>query len=237
MSRREMTVRLALAALLGVVTNVVIAFGLAWSPRASAPSSGVSFIVPSAGTGIVVNVTPVAGFGRDSVSVRVNPGLISETLGLQKLRDRAAEIERNSWHQVSTQELWTSSPAYFPQWAVSAALVSRLDPQRRAFAAGLPLRCFYGTASLSGNWREGLLAVDSTNPARAIPIIPIPLNLALNSLTYSIAWGVVLLAAPTARHRIRTRRGHCPLCDYDLHGNPASGCPECGWGRAVPAKT
>lgn len=34
------------------------------------------------------------------------------------------------------------------------------------------------------------------------------------------------------------RRGHCPRCQYDLIGDFAAGCPECGWGRGekLPAK-
>lgn len=43
---------------------------------------------------------------------------------------------------------------------------------------------------------------------------------------------LALLAAPSAmRSRVRRRHGRCPTCAYDLVGNLASGCPECGWNR------
>ncbi len=37
---------------------------------------------------------------------------------------------------------------------------------------------------------------------------------------------------PAIRRIHRVRRNHCPHCNYDLCGTP-SGCPECGWNRAV----
>ena len=33
------------------------------------------------------------------------------------------------------------------------------------------------------------------------------------------------------REKRRMRRGLCPLCNYDLRGDLAAGCPECGWNR------
>ncbi|MCA9291633.1 MAG: hypothetical protein KDA25_10940, partial [Phycisphaerales bacterium] len=37
------------------------------------------------------------------------------------------------------------------------------------------------------------------------------------------------VATVTGRRRSRRRRGHCPVCDYDLRGLEFSPhCPECG---------
>jgi hypothetical protein len=55
-----------------------------------------------------------------------------------------------------------------------------------------------------------------------------------------VSWNVPYVAAtPLAivRHRRwvrrdRRSRGACANCGYDLRGDPASACPECGWNRA-----
>lgn len=67
----------------------------------------------------------------------------------------------------------------------------------------------------------------------ALPYRPIVWGIAFNTLFYGLAWwGFVQIIAVT-RRGIRTRRGWCPLCGYDLRGNAPgwTGCSECGWGR------
>ena len=44
--------------------------------------------------------------------------------------------------------------------------------------------------------------------------------------------GVIRTAIRDARRNLRTRRGLCPTCKYDLRGDLDAGCPECGWNRA-----
>jgi hypothetical protein len=67
---------------------------------------------------------------------------------------------------------------------------------------------------------------------RALPYRPIWSGLVIDSALFGAAWSVLLLFRP-ARARLRTRRGHCPRCNYSLapSGGAAAGCPECGWGR------
>jgi hypothetical protein len=69
---------------------------------------------------------------------------------------------------------------------------------------------------------------------RALPLRPIPLNFAGNSLLFAAAWWAVL-TLPRAGWRIivtrrRRRRGACLACGYSHHGLPATTtrCPECG---------
>ncbi len=48
-----------------------------------------------------------------------------------------------------------------------------------------------------------------------------------------VAFVSVVALSAVARFRYRYRKpGVCPRCEYDLQGNPDSGCPECGWKRA-----
>jgi len=43
---------------------------------------------------------------------------------------------------------------------------------------------------------------------------------------------IVLITLFTSERVWHRRREHeCPKCGYDLRGDTASGCPECGWGR------
>jgi hypothetical protein len=57
----------------------------------------------------------------------------------------------------------------------------------------------------------------------------------LNPLIFGGGLWLLLIAMPMAfaalRSRRRLRRGQCPACAYDLRGDHASGCPECGWNR------
>jgi len=50
------------------------------------------------------------------------------------------------------------------------------------------------------------------------------------------AWLVLVapfFAMRSIRTRVRRRHGRCPRCGYDLRGDFAGGCPECGWGRVL----
>ena len=53
---------------------------------------------------------------------------------------------------------------------------------------------------------------------------------AINTVFYAaILW---LPFAPfQLRRYLRRKRGLCIKCGYDLRGDFAAGCPECGWGR------
>lgn len=44
---------------------------------------------------------------------------------------------------------------------------------------------------------------------------------------------ILLLAPPLLRETRRRGRGLCPRCAYDLRGDLAGGCSECGWRRPV----
>lgn len=69
---------------------------------------------------------------------------------------------------------------------------------------------------------------------RALPLQPIWLGFAANTLIYSVAFALffwtgarIVLLTPWCRHR----RGLCRRCAYDLRFEFDRGCPECGWNR------
>lgn len=79
-------------------------------------------------------------------------------------------------------------------------------------------------ANLTGNTRYGTY--------RALPLRPIWLGFLLDMLFYAVIWVCVFFALRATRQTLRTRRGLCPMCGYDLRGDFDAGCPECGWNRA-----
>jgi len=61
-----------------------------------------------------------------------------------------------------------------------------------------------------------------------IPLRPIPLNFALNSLFFAFPLALVPLTLALARRMKRRRAGHCKSCGYSLAGLPPNApCPEC----------
>jgi hypothetical protein len=66
----------------------------------------------------------------------------------------------------------------------------------------------------------------------ALCYYPVPLGYALNTLFYAAAAIAVLLPLSILRRSLRTRKGRCPTCNYDLHATPEYlPCPECGTPR------
>jgi hypothetical protein len=87
-----------------------------------------------------------------------------------------------------------------------------------------------------GRWRGAFVLGAGglpTNPStqRVLPIGIVWPGFAINVLFWTAVCTlpVVLLAT---RRALRVRRGRCPACGYDLRGDSAAGCSECGWRRA-----
>ena len=70
-----------------------------------------------------------------------------------------------------------------------------------------------------------------TDQSGALPLIPIWPGFLIDTLFYAAIWLGLFFGLTSAKRFIRTRRGRCPRCGYDLQGNLSAGCPECGWGR------
>lgn len=66
---------------------------------------------------------------------------------------------------------------------------------------------------------------------RILPLAPLWLGLVGDTALFATTWWVLLCGISMTRRRIRTRRGRCPRCAYDLRGQRDAGCSECGWGR------
>jgi hypothetical protein len=111
-------------------------------------------------------------------------------------------------------------------------------------AHGWPFLALYswhdkGQYPASGVWRiNGGLAIPRAGKrfdARALPLLPIWSGLLIDTALFASLWALLVNGRQAIRRARRTRRGHCPRCDYDLGGELASGCPECGWNMMPPA--
>jgi hypothetical protein len=71
--------------------------------------------------------------------------------------------------------------------------------------------------------------------ARVLPLRPLWTGLLANTAVYGAAWFGVIVAlgsmSSASKRAARVRRGKCPKCAYDLRGEMSGGCPECGWNR------
>jgi hypothetical protein len=60
-----------------------------------------------------------------------------------------------------------------------------------------------------------------------LPLRPIAVGFAANTLLYGCA-AYMLLLVPTLRTHLRRRRNLCPSCGYSREGLGEGACPECG---------
>jgi hypothetical protein len=91
----------------------------------------------------------------------------------------------------------------------------------------------YSTAGseLRGGWFLNGEVDSRGRDFHAFPLRPIWSRFLVNVALYAMAWWLLLFGLPRGRRMLRRRRGACPMCAYDLKGQPDRGCPECGWNR------
>jgi hypothetical protein len=75
-----------------------------------------------------------------------------------------------------------------------------------------------------------------TDPEHVVvPYHPIWAGFAGNTVFYAMILWLLIPGPFLLRRHIRRRRGRCVKCGYDLRGDLAHGCPECGWKRQPEA--
>jgi hypothetical protein len=126
----------------------------------------------------------------------------------------------------------------WPMLSFAGAQAERIDQP-----AGRPV-----IRTESSHWAVQVVAnpiIDSygyyTPERRLLPLWPTFAGFAINTLFYAsiLLGGWLLFVAPFAlRRRIRTKRGLCPACGYNLRGSPATSdaCPECGGTLPSPSR-
>ena len=70
------------------------------------------------------------------------------------------------------------------------------------------------------NWRSG--------GGPILPYLPVWRGLIVNTVLCGAMFWLMFASWPIGRRLIRSRRGLCLWCGYDLHGTEHDRCPECG---------
>ena len=68
---------------------------------------------------------------------------------------------------------------------------------------------------------------------RVLPLRPIFPGFIINTLFYAAIWFVLIFGWRAHLRQVRKWQGYCPVCKYDLQNTLTAGCPECGWGRVL----
>lgn len=240
-ARRWWVQRIGLCLLLGFLTNGLLVVVIAVSaPSISRTSEAARFLGPSTHLeGVDVIRTSGPGIEERVLIVRgppEPPDLSSSwpparrAVGWPLTFPRAGEFDtRLGWgllpRSVDPGLLEVDTPyldrAYgWPNPAVWCELL-RAPPGGTVMVSGVR-----GGLALSKT--DGSVAVQDF---RCLPYRPVWRGLAFNTSFYAAFWCFPFVVRPRLRGMRWIRLGRCGQCGYDLRGDVAGGCPECGWGR------
>lgn len=221
---------LVMPVLLGAATTIAVSWGLAaWVPQRGwrllevedSERWGYKQI-------LVMRMYSTTGASRRSWELLI-PGIDTLTSFITPIanpvRDYGGAPREPSWPNWGLMERVRQSPRDFRYeglehatgWPVLALWYS-IDAEHYNVEGGIPL-------PRTGTMPRGVAA------ARALPLRPIWPGIVIDTVLFAVSWGAMWLGVSKARYLRRRRCGLCPRCGYDLRGDPASGCPECGWGR------
>lgn len=139
--------------------------------------------------------------------------------------------------------------AHLPSWARVPVRPANCQPILVLLtSAGFPMIACHGAGVneidfTRGDvvWRypvaEGVLPgplVRGSGLRTGLPFQPVWPGFYVDTLIYAGLWlAPVALGRRLSRSGRRIRRGRCPMCGYDVRGDYATRCPECGWAAAM----
>jgi hypothetical protein len=130
---------------------------------------------------------------------------------------------------------WVDRPPFPPLPVESEKLVLNL---KFWIAAGWPVRCVRWSAMLSVDRASpyGIAVVQERGAVRLrigddvyfFPYRPLWPGLLANTAFYAVILWAIWFTPGAIKRGLRTRRGACMRCGYDLRGAEHETCPECG---------
>lgn len=213
---KRWTCRILICLILGAVTTVCVAWGLAIVRPANLAlgrSERIRFapcaphwevdVIEHRGA-LMIFSRAAEGWLRSDATNDSPPWSIASTPPSQSICRERREVLEVAYG-------WPMRAMFIREWSTSMGLPDRVE-------YGLQVAQSYGVTS------GGYLPLRPTGP-----------SFILNSLFFAIAWFAPLWvmgkAYQSIHHAHRRRRGRCPQCAYDLRGEFTSGCTECGWNR------
>ena len=169
------------------------------------------------------------------------------TLGFhrpQKPSDRCVQIGRALWTKYAPvgaapiPDIQIAGANFAGEFCMMLAESESLIVYMHFECTGWPLKSFaavvvesrrspavkYSEQELIGgielNWRGG--------GGPILPYLPVWRGLIVNTVFYGAMFWLMFASWPVGRRIIRSRRGLCLWCGYDLHGTEHDRCPECG---------
>lgn len=222
MSRRGIVIRAVMALILGVITTVGVAWGLAMFQVWGDPIGGQEEMAPG-----------------DSERLRVEVHQVWQTGVVMRNVVAGTEPEEGGGTLMLP---WTSGirVGLKPEevdisWGLARrALVDGLPVFGGEEARGWPCVAMYSMSMRLTDppSRRGGIRVRKDPQGlddRFLPLIPIWKGFAIDTGLYAAGWGLVLIVPGVIRGAIRKARGRCPRCGYDLKREFEAGCSECGW--------
>ncbi len=216
MKRRLLAIAIFLLA--GAAVNVAVAWGcLNWSATedgelASATRSDRRWWqrhAPTAFEGTPSEVNRSEGFGITAITRGAGETYYEHHGGIPAVVYRwvVAQELRGGWPaRTITGERWTRSDAMMGPSVREEKTVYRW----------------------SRSLGPAVLSSDDVHAWRLMPMRPLLLGLAINTLVYATLLWLLAGGAFALRRFVRVRRGLCPTCGYDLRHGEHEACPECG---------
>jgi len=252
--RRWMT-RILICLILGAITTVAVAWACAaWAPVAPIVNTypvfhGTYIIGPAVddepGSDLFMAAVQYETIGRSRLvwvhgAGNHRAGMItrSPSGGLVIGLDGRAE-------RVNANPVWWSR-VQPPDMSDNENVPPRMTSFILEDATGWPFRALTSQA-IAQRWRQwdrtsssdGIVLKSESTPTsgwandntRMLPLRPIAFGFLADVIIFAAFWFALFLLRPEVRRYNRRLRGQCIMCGYDLRGDLAAGCPECGWNR------
>jgi len=197
-----------LCVILGIITTV----GVAWGTVRSWPEPRKSIEVLDTAAFLIRN--------DDQSLTLVPPDLKPPNKRRSGWINYDPESERAGW-PLPTVEVWDAEYHLYSNRTVSEEEKSTMRARYADFLDAHPSARAHESFP---TWvRQG----------RETGLVPILPGFIINTLFYAAVWFCLLFGFTRLKRTIRKTRGRCPMCKYDLRGDLAGGCSECGWGREI----